>query len=283
MTQIRQDLADLLACPQCAAPDSALTQVGPAVLGCPAGHRFDVARQGYVALLGPRARTDTADSVDMVAARGDFLAAEHYAPIARAVAEVVAEAGTGRPVLEIGAGTGYYLRTVLDRVAAVGVALDSSKFAARRAAADPRVISVLADAWSRLPVRSGSVGAVLSVFAPRDAAEVGRVLGPDGVLVAVTPEPTHLVEVRSPLGMLSVDPGKPDRLDDAFLGVLAPESRRLVGYDVLMTATDLSALVRMGPSARHVSPTQVIDRIAALATPVRVTVAVTVSVLRAER
>ena len=283
MTQIRQDRADLLACPQCAAPDSALTPLGPAVLGCPAGHRFDVARQGYVALLGPRARTDTADSADMVTARADFLAADHYAPIAKAVAEVVDEAGPDGPVLEIGAGTGYYLRTVLDRVAAVGVALDSSKFAARRAAADPRVTSVVADAWSRLPVRSGSVGTVLSVFAPRDAAEVGRVLGPGGVLVAVTPETTHLIEVRGPLGMLSIDSGKADRLDEALRGVLTPQSRRPLGYDVLMSATDLSALVRMGPSARHITPTELNGRIAALTTPVRVTVAVTVSVLRVER
>ena len=273
----------LLACPHCAGPDVGLAQVEPGVVGCNAGHRFDLARHGYVALLGPRARTDTADSADMVAARADFLAAGHFAAIAAAVADAVADAAAPGPVLEIGAGTGYYLHSTLDRVGGAGVALDASKFAARRAAADPRITSVLADAWSRLPVRSESMTTVLSVFAPREPTEVARALRPGGVLVAVTPEPAHLAEVRDALGMLSIDPGKPDRLDDAVRGLLVPQSRRLVSQAVRMTAADLSALVRMGPSARHITPTELSGRVAALAAPVEVTVAVTVSVYRCGR
>ncbi len=269
----------LLACPHCAGPDVGLAQVEPGVLGCDAGHRFDVARHGYVALLGPRARTDTADSADMVAARVDFLAAGHFAVIA----DAVADAAAAGPVLEIGAGTGYYLHTALNRGGGAGVALDASKFAARRAAADPRITSVLADAWSRLPVRSQTVTTVLSVFAPRDPAEVARVLRPGGVLIAVTPEPEHLAEVRDALGMLAIDPGKPDRLDDAVAGLLVPESRRLVGDAVQMSGADLSALVRMGPSARHITPAELSGRIAALCVSVEVTVAVTVSVYRSGR
>ena len=100
----------LLACPHCSA---ALARDG-GVVGCPAGHRFDVARQGYLSLLGAASRTDTGDSADMVAARAAFLGDGHYRPLADAIADRV-EAG---PVLEIGAGTGYYLGGVLDRLAA---------------------------------------------------------------------------------------------------------------------------------------------------------------------
>ena len=145
---------DALACPHCGLPLTSSDDV----FVCADGHSFDVAKQGYVALLGARARTDTGDSADMVAARQEFLGAGHYAPIAEALG-----AGVG-PVLELGAGTGYYLSALLDSGAGVGVALDSSKFAARRAAHDSRVVSVVADAWSALPIRAESIATVLSGF-----------------------------------------------------------------------------------------------------------------------
>lgn len=276
-----------LACPHCGA---ALDRAEHGVLGCPAGHRFDLARQGYVALLGARARTDTGDSADMVAARQQFLGGGRYRRIADAVAQAVVDpvlssAGDGgsddRPVLELGAGTGYYLSTVLDAgPERTGIAVDSSKYAARRSAADPRVASVLADAWSRLPIRSGSAGVVLSVFAPRDPAEVARVLGSGGLLAAVTPEPGHLQEIRQALGLLTVDEGKADRLTEVFAGWLDPVHRRRVSYPMSMTRAELALLVRMGPAARHAERTTIERRVAALDELTTVTVAVSVSTFR---
>ena len=197
-----------LACPHCTshlAPHDGL-------FDCPNGHAFDIAKQGYVALLGAGARTDTGDTADMVAARAEFLGAGHYRPIASAVGAALA--GRRGPLLEIGAGTGYYLAAALDAAgsAAAGIALDSSKYAARRAATDPRVISVVADAWSALPVQDDSVGAVLSVFAPRTPAEIVRVLVPGGLFVAVTPQAGHLAQLRDRVTMLTVDEGKAQKL-----------------------------------------------------------------------
>ena len=54
------------------------------VLRCNAGHAFDVARQGYVNLLGAAA-PGSADTAGMVQARAEFLAAGHYRPFAEAV------------------------------------------------------------------------------------------------------------------------------------------------------------------------------------------------------
>ena len=65
------DVADLLACPTCAArdlPDTPLT-LDATTLRCERGHAYDVARQGYVNLLG-RAVPRNADGPEMVAARG---------------------------------------------------------------------------------------------------------------------------------------------------------------------------------------------------------------------
>lgn len=271
----------LLACPHCA---GRLDCVRDGVVGCAAGHRFDVARQGYLSLLGNRSRTDTGDSADMVAARAAFLGAGHYRPLAQAIASA---AGSG-PVLEIGAGTGYYLAATLDRLTdigsaaeTVGIALDSSRYAARRAASShPGVGSVVADAWSRLPVRDAVVGTVLSVFAPRSPADIARVLRPGGRVVVATPEPDHLGEIRAPLGLLAVDPGKPERLVGVFGELLRPEDRTVLRCRMSLGHDDISALVRMGPSAHHVRPERLLPAVERLAEVTGVTLSVTITTFR---
>ncbi|WP_338067460.1 putative RNA methyltransferase, partial [Crossiella equi] len=140
------DVVDLLACPHCRDP---LTLTGR-TLRCPLGHSFDLAKQGYVSLLA--GDPGTGDTAAMVAARAEFLAGGHYAPVVEELVRAVG-AVTG-PVLDLGAGTGHYLAQVLDRAATgPGLALDLSKFALRRAArAHPRAGAVVCDAWRPLPV-----------------------------------------------------------------------------------------------------------------------------------
>ncbi len=281
------DVAGFLACPQCGA---GLARAGSA-LRCRAGHSFDIARQGYVSLLPPGARAPAGDSAPMVAARSGFLAAGHYgglaARLAAAARAALAEAGTaagagvpavlagagagpapaGVPgcVLDIGAGTGYYLAAVLDGLPGrAGLALDASKPALRRAArAHPRIGAVAADAWRRLPVADGAAAVVLDVFAPRQGAELARVLHPAGLLLVVTPNPGHLAELTGPLGLLSVDPRKEERL----AATLGP-GFALLGQDphdaVLgLSHAEIAAVVGMGPSARHADPAVLAGRMAA--------------------
>ncbi|MFJ9367366.1 putative RNA methyltransferase [Nocardia sp. NPDC101769] len=188
---------------------------------------------------------------------------------------------SGAALLEIGAGTGYYLTAVLDAVpGARGVALDVSKAAARRAArAHARGGSVLADAWRGLPVRDGVMGAVVSVFAPRNADEVARVLAEDGRFVVVTPTSRHLGELIEPLGMVSVDAAKADRLAES-LG----ERFELVGHDAVeytmeLSHEDVANVAAMGPSAFHAAERRA-EQIAALPDPMLVTASVTISVYR---
>lgn len=262
-----------LRCPHCGQPLAA----GSAALGCAGGHRFDLARQGYVALLGSRSRTDTGDDAEMVAARVQFLGAGHYQPIVAALAGAL-EPAEG-VIVDLGAGPGYYLQT-LTTAQRPGIAVDASKYAARRAASVPHVLSVLADNWSALPIADAAADAVLSVFAPRNLAQIARILRPGGLLLAVTPEPGHLHGIRNRLGMLTVDPGKAERLAQAAAGLLDPVGRCRVRYEMAVGHGDLAALVRMGPAARHVDVAGLAAAVAALPDPVEVEVEVTVSTLR---
>src|SRR5688572_20694208 len=118
-------------------------------------------------------------------------------------------------ILDLGAGTGWYLARVLERLPGrQGLALDLSKHALRRAArAHPRIGAVACDAWAPLPLRDGVAALVLSVFAPRDGAEIARVLRPGGALVVVTPTDRHLEPLVSKLGLLTVDERKEERID----------------------------------------------------------------------
>ncbi len=244
-------------------------------LVCPAGHSADVARQGYVNLSGG-GRAHPGDTADMVAARERFLAAGHYAPVAAALAELAAELvpGAGR-VVDVGGGTGYHLAHVLDALpAAGGVCLDTSAPALRRAArAHPRAAAVGADVWRPLPLADGGADLVTTVFAPRGAAEVARVLRPGGTWVVVTPLPGHLEQVRGALGMLGVEERKQERLA-ADLASFAPAAARELTAVRPLGRGALRDLVLMGPSAHHVDAAGLDERLAALPDVVEVTVAV---------
>lgn len=272
------DVVEVLACPHCGAE---LTRVERS-LRCSGGHSFDLARQGYVSLLAARSRTGTGDTAEMVAARDDFLAAGHFEPIAERIAAQASEALTGGCVVDVGAGTGYYLaRTLRELDGASGVALDVSKYACRRAAkAHPRIGAVVADAWQQLPVRDGAASVLLNVFAPRNPAEMHRVLRPEGRLVVVTPNSGHLGDLVSRLGLLNVDERKQERLSDQLGGRFEQLDRQVCEFRLAMGHREVEAVVGMGPSAWHSSRDSLRSRIEALPERVEVTASVTVSAYR---
>lgn len=253
---------DLLSCPNCA---SGMT-LADGRLRCVFGHSFDVARQGYVNLLGG-AQPANADTADMLAARERVQAAGVFAP----VAEVVAQLARGRsPALEAGSGTGYYLAAALGAdPAVVGVGVDVSKAAARHCArADQRIGAVVADVWAGLPVIDRSISVVLSVFAPRNLGEFVRVLHPDGRLVTVTPRAGHLAELRSRHGLLDVPSGKAEQLTAAAAEFFDLVDTRVVKYRFDATAELAADLIAMGPNAFHTLP----DGVAATSVGIDVTV-----------
>jgi 23S rRNA (guanine745-N1)-methyltransferase len=268
---------DLLACPVCGAGLSATPD--DAGLRCVQGHAFDRARQGHVTLLPPGHRPPSGDSAAMVADRVALLASGAYAGLTAALNAAVRADGDPAALLDLGGGTGQHLAAVLAGLpTAVGVVLDSSPYAARRAArAHPRAMAVVADSWARLPVRDAAVDRVLVVFAPRNGPEIARVLSPGGRLVVVTPAADHLGELVGPLGLLRVDPDKAARL----AGSLEPWLRRVratAHREVLaLDAAAVRTLVGMGPHARHLSPDGLAAAVALLAEPVAVTVAVDVT------
>ena len=263
-----------LRCPQCGG--GTLRWAGQ-TLRCAAGHTFDIARSGYVSLFPPGRPKTAGDTAAMVAARQDFLAAGHFAGLAAALADM-ASAGRVAPgcVVDVGAGPGYYLAAVLDRLPGrIGLALDLSKIALKLAArAHPRAAAIGCDAWRPLPVADGAAGLVLSVFAPRDAAELARIIAPGGRLLVGTPAADHLAELIGPLGMLTVDQAKNEKLVAKLSRYFEPDKAIEYRAAVPLDHSAVGTLVTMGPSSWHIEPDELATRVARLADPMIVTLAV---------
>jgi 23S rRNA (guanine745-N1)-methyltransferase len=250
---------------------------------CETGHSFDVARQGYLNLLPGSAHTGTADTAEMVRARAEFLSVGHFDFIADALASAASTgASTGGCVVDLGAGTGYYLARLLDGLLdRSGLALDISKYALRVAArSHPRAGAIACDAWGTLPVRDAVAAVVINVFAPRNGAEIARVLEPGGTLLVVTPTPLHLGELVDHLGLLSVDEDKAARVAEGFAPHLTKVGEEKLERKMLLGHSDIGTLVQMGPSAHHVDAREMTERIATLPEPLPVTASVTISSFR---
>lgn len=275
-------LVHALRCPHCAAS----VALAGASVRCEQGHAYDLARQGYVNLLGAHRPPGAGDTAAMVERRAAFLAAGHYTPITEAIeraAGAVIDRSPARVVVDVGAGPGWYLARLLDRHGGrIGLALDVSRAAARRAMrAHARIGAVVADAWGPLPVRDEIAACLLSVFAPRNPAEFRRILAPDGVLVVVTPAPDHLAELVGPLGLVSVDADKAGRLDAQLGPHLVQVEEHAVAWQLDLRHPDVLALVGMGPSAHHLAEEELRQRVAALPDPVAVRPRVRITAYRA--
>jgi 23S rRNA (guanine745-N1)-methyltransferase len=274
------DVVGCLVCPVCS-EDLLLTGDS---LRCAGGHTFDVARQGYANLLPGDAKPGMGDTAAMVAAREEFLRAGHYAPILwEVVAQSERKVGTEPGCfVDLGAGTGFYLAAVLDRhPGRVGLALDVSKYAARRAArAHERMGAVVCNVWRRLPVRSKAAALVLNVFSPRNGKEFHRVLRADGSLVVVVPTERHLQELVEVLDLVSVDTRKEERLHDELGPHFEAGTTSTCEFPMQLSHHDLETLVAMGPSARHADAGATKDRVGNLPNPTTVTASVTVTSYR---
>ncbi|WP_299139816.1 methyltransferase domain-containing protein [uncultured Corynebacterium sp.] len=246
------------------------------------GHSFDVAKQGYVTLAAGAGLKHKGDDMDMVNARETYLAMGHFAPFVEAVTGAVQDAldsaslAESKPasLLEVGAGTGYYLAHTLDSIAeARGVGLDISPHAAKHLAkCHPRVGAVVADVWERLPIRDESVDAISVVFAPRNPAEFQRVLAPGGQVIVLTPGAGHLDELREPLGILGVEEGKVERMYEQAEGFLEQAADPVdISFPIELDKASVAAQVGMSPSARHISAGELAERMAALPPTLTVT------------
>ncbi|MGM9668825.1 MAG: putative RNA methyltransferase [Faecousia sp.] len=181
-----------LLCPLCGKPLAA----GEKSLVCGSGHRFDIARQGYVHLLPVQRKHSLhpGDTREQVAARRAFLDSGFYAPIAEAVCQAAKDC-TG-PVIDVGCGEGYYGAKVAEHIHGELLGVDISKEAVRFAAARYKSARWVCGTAASLPVPDHSAGLLLSMFAVTLPEEFRRVLRPDGRFLQVLAAEDHLLGLK---------------------------------------------------------------------------------------
>jgi 23S rRNA (guanine745-N1)-methyltransferase len=174
---------------------------------CKNGHCFDLSAQGYVNLMpSDKARGNSGDSAEMMAARSRFLNAGYYGYLKTALTQVVADVlkekkGESPLIVDAGCGEGYYTAGVADylieketgaRVAGIDISRRGIKSAAKRGKSVSFAVAGIFD----MPFETGSAAAVMSIFAPLCEEEFRRVLAPGGTLIVVAPGKNHLLGLK---------------------------------------------------------------------------------------
>jgi 23S rRNA (guanine745-N1)-methyltransferase len=186
-----------LICPVCKSP----LQQQEQRFGCEHNHSFDRARQGYWNLLLPQRKRskEPGDSADMVQARQRFLQAGHYAPLARAIVDLLqphvqtAQAGS---LLDLGCGEGWYTDQLQRQLNLSVAGLDISKPAVRAASRRNPDILWLVATGADIPLADESVDMASLIFGRLLPEPTARVLKPGGLLLVVYPGPDHLRALR---------------------------------------------------------------------------------------
>lgn len=191
----------LFRCPLCAAPLERET----GAYRCPAGHSFDIAREGYVHLLPPNQKHSAlpGDDRDMVLARRDFLSRGYYIPLLNTLcSRILSLSGETPSLLDAGCGEGWYTAGIYQALHAAGrrprmAGTDISKLALRSAARKERAAEFAVASSYHLPLAEDSTDVLLNCFSPLALEEFRRVLRPGGAFLYVVPGPRHLWELKN--------------------------------------------------------------------------------------
>lgn len=241
-------MTSLFVCPLCGA---ALTRDERAYR-CPAGHSFDIAREGYTHLLPANRKHSKAPGDDkaMAAARSAFLGKGYYAPLRDAICELGVSLTGDRPaVLDSGCGEGYYTAGLYQALLDAGkspvmAGIDISKFILRLAAKREKRVEFAVASSYHLPVADASIDLLLNCFSPLALEEFRRALRPGGTFLYVVPSEKHLWELKQVL----YDHPYPNEVKETpYEGFAYAEIRHVEDRIRVLGQEDIHALFQMTP------------------------------------
>lgn len=235
---------------------------------CDKNHSFDMAKQGYVNLHISN-KKNSGDDKAMIQSRRDFLEKDYYKGISQRVNEISKKyIGTEKPeILDIGCGEGYYTRRLKDSLTEAGkeaniYGIDISKEAVLFASRSYKDIFWAVGSAADLPIRDGSLDAVICMFSRLAMEEYSRVLKEDGVLIVVSTGENHLLDMKEILyDEVRMEYYRPET-DLGEMFTLAETENVSYRADVL-GREDIMSLFDMTPYKWR-TPKEGVDRLAAL-------------------
>lgn len=239
-------------CPICQSP--LIQHVPSKGYYCENKHHFDMAKEGYLNLLPVQHKKSKkpGDSREMMRSRRNFLEAEYYLPMAKAIAAIVDKHSTSTepfPILDMGCGEGYYSRQLENHcqnfsnldLHGIDIAKNAI-FAASKKQSNARFIVA---SNKRLPYADHYFDLILRVYAPSNDSEVIRILKPQGMLLTVTPGPRHLWQLKEFIYKKVNEHDINVELPEGFSKI---ETQR-VSYTIKPDQSNRMALLQMTPFA----------------------------------
>ena len=186
------DQTALFRCPLC---HGVLTS-GETSLRCEKGHDFSISKKGYADFC-PGARAGAYDDA-LFDSRSRFIAGGFYGELIEALDALLNKYAPDGPILDAGCGEGSFMKAICpDPTTRPCIGLDLSRPGIQRAARGGGGWLWAVGDLSRLPLKDGSMAAILNILSPANYPEFGRVLRPGGAVLKVVPGERYLQEVRA--------------------------------------------------------------------------------------
>ena len=186
------DQTALFRCPLC---HGVLTS-GETSLRCEKGHDFSISKKGYVDFC-PGARAGAYDDA-LFNSRSRFIAGGFYGELIENLRKLLDKYAPDGPILDAGCGEGSFMKAICpDPTTRPCIGLDLSRPGIQRAARGGGGWLWAVGDLSRLPLKDGSMTAILNILSPANYPEFGRVLRPGGAVLKVVPGERYLQEVRA--------------------------------------------------------------------------------------
>ena len=245
---------------------------------CQNNHSFDYAKEGYINLHMSKNSKNPGDDKVMVNARREFLNKGFYEEISNKVNEILKENLKAYDrILDIGAGEGYYTEKMCESLPNGEVyALDISKEAVKKGAKTYKNIKWFVASGLDQPFAEQSFQGLTVLFSKLFPEEFGRVLKDDGLLVVVSPNREHLVDIKKVVyPVIKYENIEPiEELKERF----ALEKRENLYYKKTIYGEDIKNLFHMTPY-RWKSPIDGVKKLEALES-LEVTVDVNIDIYR---
>ncbi len=242
-TENYKDVTMILICPICR---GALEEKENG-LECNNNHRFDYAKEGYINLHIGKNSKNPGDDKTMVNSRREFLNKGFYENISNKLNEILRQELDGHNrILDIGAGEGYYTNRMKQEFLDADVyAIDVSKEAMKKSSKSYKNIKWFVTSGSNQPFSDNSFDVVTVLFSKLFSNEYRRVLKKDGILLVISPNKDHLVDIKRVVYPMikyeSMDPY--DELKDQFI----LEKRINLKYKKMIYGIDIMNLFHMTP------------------------------------